>query len=429
MKKTALFKSLLTIILGVSMLTGCDLFSSTSVSSLVSSESTTSSTTYNLCSGYRQATSGLSTSTSSSKVNFARNILDATGVIEEVKESTFLITACYVVDEEEYEYITSGFVYDKSETLNEDGSTTYYAITNASGITHRELNVSATESATTYTSDDITTYTDGVFELAFEDGSRFEGNYVAQYAALDIAIFSFNSFVDIPLVTLGSSDQLSEGEQVYAIGTPLEGYSLINTVVQGVVSGLHRRQFVYHNSSIGSASYSIQIADYPVFQFDAPTNFGMEGGPVINRDGEVIGITSYKYYDSSSSYESLSLAIAIDDAKNVIDNLIDSETYTRPMMGVSVYDMTSLISYPTWYETYHITNGIVISEVSTGTPSATAGMVVGEVIRSITNNTVTYDITNLSCLSSQLLRCNLGDSIIVTTINSSGTLTNYTLAF
>lgn len=427
MKIKKLIKSLLTIVLGVTMLTGCELFNSSSVESS-SSQATSTTSTYRLCSGFQTSTTGTSTSTSSAKVNFARNLMDASDYIEEVKESTFLITACYVVDEEEYQYMTSGFVFDKSETVNEDGSTTYYAVTNASGIFHQELQYQENNLTYEYSSSDVTTYTDGVFEFAFENGNRYEGTYVAQYAALDIAVFSFKSFVDIPLVTFGNSDSLDTGDKVYAIGTPLEGYSLINTVVEGVVSGLHRRQFINYETTIGSTAYAIQMADYPVFQFDAPTNFGMEGGPVVNVYGEVIGITSYKYYDSTSSYESLSLAVAIDDAKNVIDNLMENQTYTKPLMGVTVYDMTTLVSYPEWFDTYQVYNGVVINEIASNSPAATAGMVTNEVIQTITINEIEYDITNLSCLSSQLLRCNDGDSIIVTTINSTGVLTNYTIA-
>jgi S1-C subfamily serine protease len=319
------------------------------------------------------------------------------------------MNACYVQSSQEYYYTTSGFIH--SAVDNGDGTTTYYLLSSASGIFHYYQ----------VQGEVLSMKQQGVFEFVFRNGSRYLGEYVGSYDAFDVAVFALTTADVLPLPTLGSSDDLLVGEAVYAIGTPAFDVSLINTYVGGVVSGLHRRQYVYFNNT------SYALADYSVFQFDAPINGGMEGGAVVNANGEIVGMLSYKYVDDTSdvTFESIAMAVGMDDISRVIDQIIATGTYARPTIGITIMDVALLSSqdrlangiYASLYE------GVLVSTVSSGTAAARANMVAGEVVVAFNGQ----QVTNIASLASYLVRTIAGESITLTTVNSLGITKNYTV--
>lgn len=349
-------------------------------------------------------------------------------------KSTVVVAACYVVNNEDKQMLTSGFVFDKEETKNANGNYTYYVMTNASGIFYR------------YIPTDITSFTDvasstqiarsGEFEITLEDGRCCLSSLVGYYDNFDVAIFKFETPEIIPVVTMGNSDELEVGEAVTAIGTPIVSSSLINTCVAGNVSGLHRTTDVLFEGTIGTRNYSGTVASYPTFQFDAPINGGMEGGPVFNEQGEVVGMMSYKY-KGDTNYESLSMAIASNDLINIADSLIKNGSYSKPILGVTVGDVLNYQNHTacSWIGTNGIYQGLYVvtkeinkeDGIATGSAAAKAGMVSNVVITKIVVNGTEKEIINLSHLSSILVQLKKGDTVKLVTINSSMETKTYTL--
>lgn len=403
-------KHLLTVLIAMSTLlvSGCGLnewLSSLSFPTISSSGSSVPITTTSLCSGLPSGSSGNTTS----HVSIATLSLAPSSIYQSVEPSVFLMNACYVQSSQEYYYTTSGFLH--SSVDNGDGTTTYYLLSSASGIFHYYQ----------LQGEVLSMKEQGVFEFVFRNGSRYLGEYVGSYDAFDVAVFALTTEDVLSLPTIGSSDDLLVGQAVYAIGTPAFDVSLINTYVGGVVSGLHRRQYVYFNDT----AYS--LADYSVFQFDAPINGGMEGGAVVNTNGEIVGMLSYKYVDDTSdvTFESIAMAVGMDDIARVIDQIIATGTYARPTIGITIMDVALLSSqdrlangiYASLYE------GVMVSTVASGTAASRAGMVAGEVVVAFNSQ----EVTNIASLASYLVRTIAGESITLTTVNSLGITKNYTV--
>ncbi len=352
--------------------------------------------------------------------NTILNLATNAGMIyNEVAKSTVVVNACYSVSGTQYNYITSGFVYEKAEQGEEDK---YYILTNSSGIFHRYYNRSGT-----ITVENINVIKVGDFEITFDDGRRYRAALTGSYDNADVAVFEINTGDDIAVPTIGSSDELEVGDSLLAIGTPSLGDSLINSLVRGTISGIERRQQVTYDEVINGINRSFQVADYTAFQFDAPVNGGMEGGPVINAAGEIVGMLSYKFQGSATSieYESLSMALPIDNAKNVIAKIIASGEYIRPTIGVSIADVGAMTveqrSSNGINEAVYV--GSYIASVSANSSAAKAGMKGGEVI--VAYNDV--KVNGMSSISSQLVRQNAGDTIVLKTVDAQNVKHTYTL--
>jgi serine protease Do len=243
---------------------------------------------------------------------------------------------------------------------------------------------------------------------------------------MDVAVFFINTTDVIPVPKMGSSDLLKLGDSILAIGTPSYGTQLINSLVKGTISGLARRQFISFTDQSVSLT-PISVADYPAFQFDAPINGGMEGGPVINSAGEIVGMISYKFLNLNSSVnnESISLAAAIDDLKLPINQIIEKGSYTRPTMGISVTDVNQMTLAQREQNAIepNTFTGTFVAQVSTNSAASRAGMRANEVVIEIDG----VSIFGITTVSSILHRKLFGDVINVKTINTNGVINEYRL--
>lgn len=327
-----------------------------------------------------------------------------------ITSSAVSVNACYGVGGKKHYYGSSGFIYQRDD-LDSNDEYTYYLITSNTGILHRFANAKAYDSTKGPTKENVTVLNDGIYEIVFDNGNHYLVSYLGGYEEADIAIFTFKTEDDLPVVTLGSSDELVIGEKVVAVGTPILGLTFINSVVQGYVSGLNRR---YSYLFTEGKSFSVEITDHSSFQFDAPINGGMEGGPVFNAQGEVVGIIAYKYEED---IESLSLAIPISDVENIINTIISSEdhTYTRAMIGIGAYDLEALPGLALMTNTSYVSQGVYIDSISVGSPSATAGMNTKEIITGLTIGGEYFPIINMASLTGKLWRLNSGDILEVET--------------
>ena len=428
MKKHRKVLKLLFISLGLLIFTGCNSFFGSYTSSSGSTTTQNSDGTVTIC-DVASVTQGATTSVSS----FARMSRRSKTVYNQVSESTIIISACYTVSNQEYLMMTSGFIIDKEAKDSE--TYTYYVTTSASGIFYRYI-----KSISPMGFDiekDTTVVREGDFEFIMADGNRYMGLLVGFNDDIDVAVFKFDSPCDYEVLTWGDSQNLSIGDPVSSIGTPVLGSgTLFNTYVSGYVSGQNRLSSVKYQSTYNGTTYSADFLSLPSFQFDAPINGGMEGGPVLNAAGEVIGMNAYRYSESEGKYESLSFAIEGNIVKNVSQEIIEKGSYKKPVVGVTVTNFDSLLNYE-WSATYGVTRGLyIVSElhgiasqdgVASGGAAEEAGMKSAEVIIKLNINGIEHEIINLASLSSLLYQIELSDTLIITTKDANGITKTYNL--
>lgn len=207
-----------------------------------------------------------------------------------------------------------------------------------------------------------------------DEQTEKEAKIIAYDTETDIAVLKVDA-TDLTPATFGDSDELRVGELVIAIGNPL-GFDLFGSVTSGIVSGLDRQ-------------ISINEKNMNLIQIDAAINSGNSGGPLVNSCGQVIGINSAKmsssYSSTSASIEGLGFAIPIDEAKVIIDDLINYKYVKgRPQIGISTRDVSETVS-----RYYNIPMGAYVAAVEEGSTAEFAGIKVGDVIIGIQGEAIT----------------------------------------
>ncbi|HON09580.1 MAG TPA: trypsin-like peptidase domain-containing protein [Chitinispirillaceae bacterium] len=211
----------------------------------------------------------------------------------------------------------------------------------------------------------------------FSDGRQVEGVVVGVDERSDLAVISVKGD-NFKSVRFGNSDEAMIGEWAIAIGNPFLNF--INdahpTVTVGVVSALNRNfaptEGVYYQGMI---------------QTDAAINPGNSGGPLVNAQGEVIGINTFIYTGSNASKGSIGIgfAIPINRARKVAEELIKYGKRRRVWTGISVQNLNRSIALSLGYEG---TDGVVIVSVQPGSPGEKAGLRVGDIIRRMGNRVI-----------------------------------------
>jgi serine protease Do len=198
--------------------------------------------------------------------------------------------------------------------------------------------------------------------VSLTDGRSFDATLVGTDPSTDLAVIKINDD-NLPTASFGNSSALRVGEWVVAIGNALalEGGP---TVTVGVVSAMGRTIEVDSETTL-----------YDLIQTDAAINPGNSGGPLINLNGEVIGINTAKI--SSVEVSGVGFAISADSALPVIDELITKGYVSRPYLGVSLVTVT-----PTIVRSYdlRVDKGAMIYYMNPGTPASDAGLRPGDVI-------------------------------------------------
>ncbi|NIP72012.1 MAG: PDZ domain-containing protein, partial [Gammaproteobacteria bacterium] len=159
---------------------------------------------------------------------------------------------------------------------------------------------------------------------------------------------------------MGNSDQLDVGETVIAIGNP---FGLEQTVTQGIVSAKGRSQ--------------VGLTDYEDFiQTDAAINPGNSGGPLVNLNGEVVGVNTAIFSRSGGSM-GIGFSIPINMAREIMRSLIESGKVTRGFLGVVIQDVTPELADALGIE---VNAGVLIANVGPGSPAEAGGIRQGDVI-------------------------------------------------
>ncbi|MBU2645980.1 DegQ family serine endoprotease [bacterium] len=189
--------------------------------------------------------------------------------------------------------------------------------------------------------------------VKLEDGREFDAKLIGTDAHSDVAVIKINA-KNLPVLSMGNSDDLKVGEWVLAIGNP---FGLSHTVTAGIVSAKGR-------SSIG-------IADYEDFiQTDAAINPGNSGGPLVNLDGKVVGINT-AIFSRSGGYMGIGFTIPINMVKTIRDQLIADGKVTRGYLGVSIQDITPELAKSFGLKTHQ---GIVVADVMKNSPADKSGL-------------------------------------------------------
>lgn len=211
-------------------------------------------------------------------------------------------------------------------------------------------------------------------EITFPEGTRTHGEVIGTDMDSDLAVIKVNVATDVlhPL-TLGSSSELAVGQFVIAIGNP---YGFSGTMTTGIVSALGRVLDSIRSSETGSA-----FAAGDTIQTDAAINPGNSGGPLLNLDGEVVGINRAIYDETSSatgsaSYSGIGFAIPIDIVKRVVPYLISDGSYDYPYLGISSLDGLTMDEIEAMGFNASIP-GVYVLDVTNGGPAAKAGIRAG----------------------------------------------------
>ncbi len=202
--------------------------------------------------------------------------------------------------------------------------------------------------------------------ITLADQKEFKARVVGTDPESDLAVLKIETATELPAITMGRSDDLMIGETIIAIGNP---FGLSHTVTTGVISAVNRsvrtESGVYHN----------------FIQIDASINPGNSGGPLLNINGELIGINTAIY----SGAEGIGFAIPIDRARAIVSDLINYGRVHTAWLGITVQDLDeNLIDY------FHlpIKYGALITETMAGSPATENGLKRGDVITEIKKNKI-----------------------------------------
>ncbi|MFZ9140006.1 MAG: DegQ family serine endoprotease [Burkholderiaceae bacterium] len=192
--------------------------------------------------------------------------------------------------------------------------------------------------------------------VTLTDKREFKAKIIGSDQRTDVALLKIEA-KGLPTLTFGNPDQIKVGEWVLAIGSP---FGLENTVTAGIVSAKGR-----------------DTGDYlPFIQTDVAVNPGNSGGPLLNLNGEVIGINS-QIYSRTGGFMGISFAIPIDEAKRVADQLRANGRVIRGRIGVAIdevnKDVADALGLPS-------AKGALVRNVEAGGPAAKAGVEPGDIV-------------------------------------------------
>ena len=239
--------------------------------------------------------------------------------------------------------------------------------------------------------------------ITLSSDDQIEGETLGSDPYLDLAVVRVSSEKISLVATLGKSEDSNIGDTVFTVGTPI-GYEYRGSVTKGTLSGKNRMVTVSINSN------SDWIMN--VLQVDAAINPGNSGGPLLNANGEVIGVNSLKLVEDK--IEGMGFAIPIEYAMKYVDDLESGKELERPFVGITMLNVTD--SYRVYQYGIRldpeIEEGVVVTSVSTGSGAEQAGIKKGDVIISVNGTSV----SNAAYLKYLLYQHEVGDTIEITYI-------------
>lgn len=231
------------------------------------------------------------------------------------------------------------------------------------------------------------------------EGEEVDAKVLGSDNYADIAVLSVDKASVLSVAEIGDSTKSEIGDTIFTVGSPL-GANYMGTVTKGILSGKDRMVEVSTNND----GYMMQV-----LQTDAAMNPGNSGGPLVNINGQVIGINSIKLVEDE--IEGMGFAIPIEMAMSSVEKLEKGEKIVRPLVGVEMIDAAN--TYSLYYNKIDIdksiTYGVVIATVQNDTPASRAGFQKGDVITEIDGT----KIDSLAKFRFTLYKYSIGDKVKV----------------
>lgn len=239
-----------------------------------------------------------------------------------------------------------------------------------------------------------------IIKVTLQNEKEYEAKLIGSDPKTDIALIRIvqenGEHTSFPFLTLGDSQKLAVGEWVVAIGNP---FGLSHTVTTGVVSAKGR--------NIGAGPYDEFI------QTDASINPGNSGGPLLNMDGDVIGINT-AIFSGSGGNVGIGFALPINMAKGILDDLKQNGKVTRGWLGVMIQRITPELQTSFKLEN---TSGALVSDILPNSPAFHGGMKRGDVITRFDG----VEIASMETLPKQVASIKPGESVKVEVIREGAT--------
>ncbi|MCI8623187.1 MAG: trypsin-like serine protease [Provencibacterium sp.] len=229
-------------------------------------------------------------------------------------------------------------------------------------------------------------------QVTLPNDESYNATQVGIDVQTDLAVIKLQSepMPDLPVAEFGDSSMLRVGERVIAIGNA-GGSEFSGSVTSGIISALDRQ-------------INTESARLRVIQTDAAINPGNSGGALVNRYGQVVGINSAKFV--KEGYEGLGFAIPINNAKPIIDDLLQNGRVTgRPRLGIQGYDVTNVIAQ--FMGLPSNISGIMVTAVDPDCNIARQGVVPGDVLTSMNGE----PIESFNTLKNDLIEYKPGDTV------------------
>ena len=241
-------------------------------------------------------------------------------------------------------------------------------------------------------------------KLTLSNGEEVDAEVLGTDSYMDIAVLRMDGDAVLQVAQIGDSTEAKLGDTIFTVGTPVST-EYAGTVTKGIISGENREITVTDNGT----SYMMEA-----IQIDASINPGNSGGPLVNINGEVIGINSVKLVESS--IEGMGFAIPIEVAMSQIDKLENGEAIARPVIGVSLYDLDSLplVDNSDLRVDDSIKSGVVVNSVESGSDAEAAGLQRNDIITEVDGTTV----KSSAHLKYLLYKHNIGDSVKLTIVRN-----------
>lgn len=242
--------------------------------------------------------------------------------------------------------------------------------------------------------------------VILSNGEEIETEFLGGETYSDIAVLKIASNENLDVCEIGDSTAVKLGDTIFTVGSPM-GKAYSGTVTKGILSGKDRMVEV---------SFSGATSDYymKVLQIDAAINPGNSGGPLCNVSGEVIGINSLKLV--KDEIEGMGFAIPIEDALYYAEIIESGKEIVRPYLGISMVDVSNTyylfqagITVPE-----NITKGVVVLEVMSGSPAASAKIQKGDIITKLGDSKV----DSIAELRYELYKHQVGEKVEITYIRN-----------
>lgn len=227
--------------------------------------------------------------------------------------------------------------------------------------------------------------------VTLETGEVFTGNVVWSDMDVDLAILKISA-KNLIYAKLGDSDNIKVGEKVYAIGNPI-GFEFERTVTSGIISAIDRTIKIEEDEN----SYMSNL-----IQTDATINLGNSGGPLINIDGEVVGINTLKI----TSAEGISFAVPTNLVKTIIEKFATQGKFEEASIGIFAYDKNVI---PYIDNNLKFNTGIYVVQIDRNSSAYNSGLREKDVIIQIDN----INLKKMCDLRRYIYTKNIGDEVIL----------------